>query len=203
MANNERIGDFMAKKTVKAPQAADFSSAEKIAKLESQVESLLALTKAYDSNFTMLAEEVDKIRDLALGIGRRVNATIQAAEGGQITNDSVNNLIVLDNVKKLEAQVKQLLEMGVLATGEEVGEFSFVVGRELDVNGKVTNPRLQLAASTASETFKDLLIGKKLGDIILVDTENNVSFEVTELYDIKQTEVAEDAAELEQVSQEA
>jgi hypothetical protein len=193
----------MAKKaTTKAPQATN-SSAEKIARLEAQVESLLALTKTSDSNFTMLAEEIDKLRDLTLGIGRRVNATIQAAEGGQITNDSVNNLIVLDNVKKLEAQVKQLTDMGVLSAGNEVGENSFVVGRELDANGKITNPRLQLAASTASEAFKGVLLGKKLGDIILVDAENNVSFELTELYDIKQTEVTEDAAEVEQVSQEA
>ena len=151
----------------------------------------------------MLAEEIDKLRDLVVGVGRRVNATIQAAEGGQITNDSVNNLIVQDNVKKLEAQVKQLVDMGVLTTGSTVTETSFVVGRELDTEGKVTNPRLQLAASTASETFKHLLIGKSAGDIILVDAENNISFELIELYDIKQTEVTEDAAEIEQVSKEA
>lgn len=179
------------------------TSAVKIAQLESQVEQLLNQAKTSDSNFSILAEEIDKLRDLMVGVGRRVNATIQAAEQGPISNDSVNNLIVLDNIKKLEAQVKQLTDMGVLTTGSTITELTFVVGRELDAEGKVTNPRLQLATASASEEFKKTILGKKVGDVILVNETSGVSFELTEVYDIKQTEVTEDAAEVEQVSKEA
>lgn len=150
-----------------------------------RIEHLEGTIMGIYKNFDILANDIDQLRNTITGLAKRLNATIEAAESGTVNNEQVNNIIIQQNVEELKAKVEFLVEQGVLKKSEEnvVGENSFVVGRELDGEKNVLNPRLQFAFATLNETGKELVKGKTLGD--LVKNENNDGhLEITEIFDV-------------------
>jgi hypothetical protein len=199
------------KTTTAAPKTntSNLNAAHRLGLIEAQLGQLIQqqqnIMNGFQKNFQILADEIDQLRELTIGVGRRVNATIQAAESGNLTSDAVNNLIIEDNIKRLKEQVAQMVQMGAISPSEVVDERSFFIGRELDDSGKVTNPRYQMSFDSASKAFQAVVIGKKVGDIVVTDITTGASFEITEVYAIavQTQEVQEDSNEVAQVSQEA
>ena len=163
-----------AKKAVAPPQTAS--------------QKLDALENAFiqqNQQIDILAEEIDRLRGTVVSLNKRLNASIQAAEQGGITGESVNKIILGENMKELEAKVTFLTEQGVLVRNDdsEIGDKSFVVGRELDTEGNVTNPRVQFSVGSIDQEVKGKLQGKKAGDVVAY-SEGEDSLEITEVYDI-------------------
>lgn len=154
------------------------TAAQRIEKLEGTVFGMY-------QNFDILAQDIDQLRQTIAGLAKRLNATIEAGEKGPINNEQVNSIIIQQNVEELKTKVNFLIEQGVLKKSEEnvIGENSFVVGRELDEEKNVLNPRLQFAYATLNEKGKELVKGKTLGD--MVKNENNDGhLEIVEIYDV-------------------
>ena len=143
------------------------------------------LVSSYDSKFNIVADELDKLSAYVNNLTRRLNATIQAGEDGGITNDSVKQIIIGENVKDLEGKVEMLQQNGVLSRNDTmaIADNSFIIGREIDDEGNVVNPRLQFLVGSIEQSYKEGLLGKKLGDTYK-SKDSSVTLEITEIYEV-------------------
>jgi len=168
------------KKTSSAPvKEVKLTAVQKIGLLEEKLIN-------HEKNFIILAQENDKLKNLITSLAKRLNATIRAGEvEGGITNKSVNDMIVKDNVKELEGKVTFLQEQGVLKLNNEaaITTQTFVVGRELDEDGKELNPRVQFAIGSLDKKIQDKLVGYKVGDLLRLE-EGDPELEILEIYEI-------------------
>jgi len=166
-----------------------------------RIEGLESTLSGVMQNTQLLADEINNLRQTLGALGRRLNATIKSGESGQVSNDSVNQIITQENIAELKGKVEFLLEQGVLeAFDGEIGEKTFVIGRELDEEKNVINPRIQFAVASIVPEMKNMLVGKKVGDIVKNDQGDGLLLEVTEIFNIadkitKDVKVADEAAE--------
>lgn len=151
-----------------------------------RLEALENIVLQQNSKFEILADEIDKIRNLIASLAKRLNATIKAGEDGGISNDSVNKLILENNAKELKGRVDGLIESGVMTREDdtEIGRRTFVVAREIDEDGTIINPRVQFAVASMPEDFIPKILGKKVGDLIKPEDDLTLSLEITEVYQI-------------------
>jgi len=173
------IGDIdMNKDKKNQPQHKKLTAAQRIDALEN-------LVAHQSEQIAILADENDKNRSFIGSLARRINATIQVAENGSLTENAVNRLILDENVKELESKLQYLVERGVLERDLEgpVTEKSFVIGRDMSKDGNVVNPRIQFAVGSVGDHLKTQFLGKKLGDTVQ-NSEDETSFEITELYKV-------------------
>ena len=137
-------------------------------------------------NNQILAGEIDNLRQTMSALARRLNATIKSGEVGAISNDAVNSMLVEENTAELKGKVDFLKEQGVLedAKAKEIHEKSFVIGRELDEESNVINPRIQFALVSVIPEVKEMLMGKKVGDVVKNEQGDGLLLEVVEILDI-------------------
>jgi hypothetical protein len=170
-----------APKAAKAPTApvkAPMTAAQKLEALENSF-------MAQNQQIEILADEIDSLRQTLVAVNKRLNASIQAAEQGSLTGESVNKIILGDNMKELESRITFLVENGALVRSDdkEIDSMTFVVGREIDTTGNVTNPRVQFSVQSVDPQLKAQILGKKAGDVVAY-SETEDSLEITEVYQI-------------------
>ena len=158
-------------------------------------ETIKALENAFMSQnqqIQILADEIDRMRQLITALNKRLNASIQAAEGGNLTGDSVNKIILNENVKELEDKVAFLIDRGVLKKNDEspITDKTFLVGRTIDTEGNVVDPRIQFSVGSIDKVIQDKLANKKVGEIVSYE-DGEPSLEITELYDIHNPTVSQ------------
>lgn len=157
-------------------------------------QKLEALEQAFvrqNDQINILADEIDRLRQTVVALNKRLNASIQAGENGGISNEAVNKIILADNVQELESKVKFLVDQGVMVRDDEaeITDKTFVVGREVDTLGTITNPRVQFAVNTVDPELKKQLHGKKAGNVVAY-SESEDSLEITEVYKIVERKVS-------------
>lgn len=196
--------DTMTKKTKtkSAENSTTQNAAVRLGKIEQQLLGLIQMVSAQQQSIQILADEIDKARELTLGVARRLNATISSAEQGALSHDSVNRFIVDQNVKSLESMVEKMVEEKVLTKKDsEIEAANFVVGSEVDLEGNVVNPRIQflvndLLSSPNSHDLGQKLLGKKASDSISFnDKMNFVISEVYSVQDLKELDLELDTKE--------
>ena len=167
------------KSTAKTGESKKLTAAQRLEALEN-------IYLQQNKKFEILADEIDQMRSLLASLAKRLNAAITAGENGEISNDSVNKLIIDSNVKDLEGKVEQLVTSGILKKDDslEISDKTFVVGREVDEDGTVVNPRVQFAVGSLPQDFKGKLLTKKVGDLIKPEEDLTLSLEITEVYGI-------------------
>jgi hypothetical protein len=150
-----------------------------------KIDALEQMILTHNAKFEILAEEIDVANNKIISLAKRLNATIKAGEQGDISGDSINKMMVEENIKVLEMKVQHLIDNGILLKNDdaEIADDVFFVGRELDEEGAVLNPRIQWAAQTVDESLKKLCYGLKTGDIAK-NEESNTSLEILEVYKI-------------------
>lgn len=151
-----------------------------------RIEALENMHLTANQNIKLLAGEIDNLRQTMGALARRLNAAIKVGENGNISNNAVNDLLIQENTSELKGKVDYLLDQGVLEASKrgEVGEKSFVVGRELDEDRNVINPRIQFALASILPEIKTLLMGKKVGEVIKNEAGDGLLMEVVEIFDI-------------------
>lgn len=150
-----------------------------------KLEALENMFMTQNNQIEILADEIDQLRSQLVAVNKRLNATIQAADAGGVTSESINKIILSDNMKELESRITFLADQGVLVRNDdaEITEKTFVVGREIDTEGNVTNPRVQFSVGSVDVELKKQITGKKVGAVVAY-SETQDSIEVTEVYDI-------------------
>jgi hypothetical protein len=167
----------------------NLTAAQKLEQLESKIAQLNELVMADRRSIEVMAEEIERTNVNLSFLARRQNAIVDVLTDKNIANnDEVTRKIEDYEVNDLKEKIKFLVDQGVLVKDEEgtVNSNSFVVARDL-LNGEVVVPRLQFSIPSLREENKQLILGKKVGDIITTD-KSEVSTEITELYKIVETE---------------
>lgn len=145
------------------------------------------LTEKLDNQFQIIADEVNRLNELNVALAKRLNAIIKAGDEGDINNKSVKGIIIDEAAKELKSKVDMLVEQGILTLNNEreIDENTFVVGREINLEGEEINPRTQFLVGSLQEEAKKIVLGKKAGDSIK-DEKLQQTLIITETYDVKQ-----------------
>jgi len=149
------------------------------------VEDFNAQLKLINNQVTILAEEIDLLGQTMGKVDRKVTASIKAGEQGKLSQNSVEQIIIEEDVKELVGKLKFLEKQGAIVKKDDkiTDERTFIVGKQVNQEGKETVPRLQFAIMTLSEEVKKYFMNKKLGDKVQMEGENDV-VEIMEIYDI-------------------
>ncbi len=156
-----------------------------------RVQALENMLLMQDQQIKALANEILDVRETTTALARRLSATVRAAETGTVTNSSVNQILIEENVKDLENKVKFLVEQQVMVKSEtgEVVPTGFVVARELNQEtNEVVNPRIQFAMGSLAPEMIEKFSGKKVGDVVRYD-DTAPALEIVESYVVNSTPV--------------
>jgi hypothetical protein len=147
----------------------------------------------------MLGRENQELKLALTQLDKRVLAMLRAGDAGAITTNAVKNIMVDDAASQMESTVSKFVEQGLLARNDQeiIGEDSFIVGRELDKEGNVSNPRVQIIVKDADEKVKTALIGSKVGAVIPSALIDDLDLEILENYLIVNQEAKQEEAKTE------
>lgn len=150
-----------------------------------RLESLEKAMVLMDKTIHELYKSIEGLRLAGKTLSNKVDSIISASsQGQQINDDVVNKIMTENNVQELKQRIESLKASGQLAQGEEINDLSLMVLREVDPDtGEVANPRVQIAYQLLAEPTKELLKGKKAGDVIAMG-EDKLNLEVLEVYNI-------------------
>lgn len=167
-------------------------------RIEDLERALMSLYQTADN----MARDLMTIKDAIKLLGNKLDAVVQASERGTVNNDVVAAIMVENNVSELKSKVDNLVAQGILAAEEAITDKSFVVGREVDSEGKVVNPRLQFTMGALPPETSAKLVGGMPGQVITLQ-EDKLKFEVLETYAIQTPKASEEApAEQSEATQE-
>jgi uncharacterized coiled-coil protein SlyX len=150
-----------------------------------RLESLENAMALVDKTIHELFKSVENLRLAGKTLSNKVDSIISASsQGQQINDDIINKIMIENNVSELKERIEKLKASNQIIDGSEIGDMSLMVLREIDPDtNEVANPRVQIAFQLLAEPTKELLKGKKAGDIISMG-ENKLNIEVLEVYNI-------------------
>lgn len=136
-----------------------------------------------------LVRDVTALKEALRLLDNKVNAITKASVAGEELSDAVLSRIMIENnVDELAQKVLSLVQQGTLVAEEQVSENAFVVGKELDSEDKVINPRLQFALQALKPELRAKIVGAKPGDTLKI--QENLKFLVSESYSIQQPQAS-------------
>lgn len=168
-------------------------------RIEDMERGLMALYQTADN----MARDMMTIKEAIKLLGNKLDAVVKAANRGeQMTDEVISKIMVENNVEELKNKVQDLVNQGVLVAAEEVTANSFIVGREIDADGKVQNPRMQFVVSALAENVRAKFPGAKAGQTLELE-EGKWKFEVQEVYAIQTPQAPQAEAQQEEAKAEA
>lgn len=175
-------------------QKPQLTATQRIGNLEN---AMMSIYNALDQ----MARDMGLVKDAIKLLGNKLETVAKLLENGESVNDtSIAAGMTARNVLELKEKISNLEKQGVLVSTDQVSENSFVAGQELNEAGQTVNPRLQFAASALVPEVKAKMIGAKVGDII--PTNNNLSFQVQEIYEIQKMNTVADGSQAQEATQE-
>jgi len=166
------------------PAVSKKTAAQRIESLEN---AFMSLYHTADN----IARDVLTIKEAVKLLGNKLDAV---AKLGGMKDDDIAKVMIENNIEDLKDKIDNLVKNGVLTAEEVVQENSFVVGREIDQDGTVVNPRLQFTLKAMPLTTQEKIKSSKPGDIVIVE-EGKLRFEILETYKINAPEPAAQEAE--------
>jgi hypothetical protein len=150
-------------------------------RIEDLERALMSLYQTADN----MARDLMNVKDALKLLGNKADAMVKALQrdGVKINDETISEIMIENNIEELKQKVSTLVTQGILSPSEEIADSSFVVGRDLDSEGKVVNPRLQFAFSGINPEVREKLKGRKAGEVITFAEDKN-KFEVLEVYTI-------------------
>lgn len=167
------------KQTQQQPQTpAPKSASQRIEDLE---KGLMSMYQAFNG----VAQDLNVAKEALKILGNKVSSIQAVSQRGEpLTDENVSKAMIENNVEDLKQKVDTLITQGILVNQETTADNSFVVGRELNDEGTIVNPRLQFALAALQPEVQDKIRGHKTGDIVDIQ-EGKLKFEVLEVYSIE------------------
>jgi hypothetical protein len=145
-----------------------------------------------------LSRENEILKDALQLLHEKLESVIVLAnEGKTLSNENINEKVVLLKEQALKDKVQDLVDAGQVKVAEEVTDNSLVVARELNKDGTVENPRIQFLTSRLIEELQNKFVGKKVGELVKGE-EDKLDLEIMEIYDITINELGAQGEESEQ-----
>lgn len=193
MVQKQKTKEKTGQKLEKKPTAT-----QRIQQLEQQIGTL-------NQHISFLANQAEQLKkgfeNSVTVLSKKMDAVVQAGSKGQISKESVEDIMKDERVKELKNLIDSMVEQGVLELKDKdqlSDNKTFLVGQQVDDSGNVVNPRLQFYIdSIQSEEVKDKLIGRSVGDILELE-KDQPKLEITELYSIKEVDTDKEYEEPEQ-----
>ena len=156
------------------------TAAQRLSNLEETLVGTLKALGAVDNEQSVIKEALSLI-------GAKLDAMTKLLQSNnpQLTDTAMSNLMVEGKASKMNESTQQAVNSGVLVATDTVTENCFVVGREIEDDGNVVNPRIQFTVESAKEQFRARILGAKVLDRILVE-EGKAKLELLEIYSIHQ-----------------
>lgn len=154
----------------------------------SAIESALIPTQRRVGELEMivfnLSRENEILKDALQLIHEKLESVVALSnEGKALTNDNINEKVVLLKEQALKDRVKQMVDAGQIKASEEATDNSLIVARELNKDGTVENPRIQFLTARLSPELQEKFVGKKVGELVKSE-EDKLDLEIMEIYDI-------------------
>jgi len=138
-----------------------------------------------------VSRESELLRNAVSLLNEKLSAVIDLSNNkSDLSDENIDKIIIAKKIQALENIVTEQLELGAIVKSEEVIETSFVVGREIDKDGVVKNPRIQFMVNKITGDIKESIMGMKIGELLKTEKEDNLNVEITEIYNIVQKEEA-------------
>lgn len=158
------------------------------------------LEKAVMSAFQVtnnMARENNIIKDALKLLATKIEAIMRASRAGEPLTDEVISRIMLEiHVEELQGKVKNLINQGILVPVDSAQDNTFIVGTEIEADGKVAFPRSQFTFGSLEKPLQDILRGKKIGETVLF-REDRLRLVLKEVYNIVAPKAPETEAEAE------
>ena len=139
-----------------------------------------------------MARDLMTIKEAIKLLGNKTSAIATAAN---ISDETISKLMVDQNVAELKEKVTVLISQGILvASDEPLADSSFVVGQEVDTDGKIVNPRIQFTLGSIQPEIREKIKAGKIGEAIELQ-EGKLKFLITETYKIVAPKAPEAQAE--------
>lgn len=166
----------------------------------SAIESALIL---FDGNIHKTAKRVGELEMINFNLSRE-NEILKDAlqllnekqlamialinEQKPLTDENLNEKVTVLKEAVLKEKLDNEVKNGNITPTDVVSDNSVLVGRELNKEGVVENPRLQFLVGRLVDELKDKFIGKKVGDLIEGE-EGKLDIEISEIYDFVEKEL--------------
>jgi len=176
----------------KAKETVKIKASEKLKALEQQVfeyrELLMNSSKRVGELELVVYNQSRQLEMMGQAVtlmNQKLEAVIGLLDNPELSDDSIEKKIVSDKISNMESNIKQLVDQGALVGAEEIGEDSYVIGREISKeDGSVENPRIEFMISKIQiDELKNKLLGKKVNELVKGE-ENRLDLEVVEIYNI-------------------
>jgi hypothetical protein len=150
-------------------------------RLDDLEKGLMGLYQAADN----IARDTTTLKEAVKILGNKIDAIVKlTVKGEDLSDDSITKVMIQNNVDDLKSKVDGLVASGQLAlTSDPLTLNTFVVGREVNAEGEVANPRLQFVVGSLNADLQPKLVGKTAGDVIEFQ-EGKLKFEILEAYTI-------------------
>ncbi len=173
------------------PQADKRTASQRIDDLE---RGLIGMYQTADN----MARDLMTMKEALKLLGNKLDAVVKANNRGnpasQITDEVISAIMLENNVEELKEKVTKLVQQGILVPSEEVIASSFLVGKEIDDQGKVVNPRLQFTLSSLqSEDLRKKILGAKPGQLLTLE-EGKLKLQLDEVYNLQMPKAPEQSS---------
>jgi hypothetical protein len=161
-----------------------------------RLENVETLVLGLTQNSANMADQFKIIFDTFKAIVARHDALERCLlKAGIVTTAQIESEMSEARMAELKGKVDTLIASGVFSKIDAVNEKSFIVGREVKKeSGEVITPRIQVLFSSIEAEGQKQLLGKKAGDQVQFKPEDDVLFEVEEIYEIKDAPASEESA---------
>lgn len=151
-------------------------------RIDDMERGLMALFQTVDG----ITRDLMTIKEAIKLLGNKLDSVVKASNRGEpLTDDTISKIMVENNIEELKEKVQNMVNNGVLAVTDAATLQSFVVGRELNDDGSIANPRYQFIVNALNPDVREKFVGAKAGDILTLQ-EGKWKFEVLEVYAIQE-----------------
>jgi hypothetical protein len=137
--------------------------------------TLIEMTKSKDS-ISINTVDVRNLNSLINGI---MNTLVKK---GVTTLEEIKQYTVENTTKHLTDQLNFMVSEGMLSMIEEIEQDSFVVFEEIDGEGKILSPRVQIAMNTLPPEERSKLLAKKAGETVQIMEGSPEQLRILEVY---------------------
>lgn len=150
-----------------------------------KLQALEAAVTTLDQALYNMSKQVAALREAMSLINDKLTSVVEGLSTGAQINDAVlDQLNQARKLNELKGKIQKLVDDGIAKKSDTSTENSVLVFREMNNDGTVANQRIQAAVVSLDKTVQEKLVGKIVGDKIVLQDDAASYLEIEEIYEI-------------------